>query len=49
MYYRAEIIKKMIEHKIFDYYEVWDVLKKFYFQGASALPFKVKKKSIDNK
>lgn len=46
MYYRAEIITKLIEHKIFNYYEVWDIIKRFHFQGSAALPFKIKKKSL---
>jgi archaeal flagellar protein FlaI len=41
MDFRKKIIEKMIEEKIFNYYEVWKVLKDFYFEGVEALPFKV--------
>ncbi|MCB9358840.1 type II/IV secretion system ATPase subunit [Candidatus Woesearchaeota archaeon] len=41
MFFRTKILKKMIEEKIFNYYDVWELLKKFHFQGPSALPFKV--------
>ncbi|MGB9674674.1 MAG: hypothetical protein ACPLX8_00915, partial [Nanopusillaceae archaeon] len=39
--YRARILKRMVEEKIFDFYEVWEILKEFYLNGPSALPFTV--------
>jgi flagellar protein FlaI len=39
--YRAKILKKMVENEIFDFFEVWEVLKNFYINGPSALPFSV--------
>jgi flagellar protein FlaI len=41
MLYRAKIIKAMIENDIYNYYEVWDMIKKFYHGGEDALPFEV--------
>ncbi|MFT4326109.1 MAG: type II/IV secretion system ATPase subunit [Candidatus Woesearchaeota archaeon] len=38
---RKRIIERMIEEKIFNYYEVWEILKNFYFEGISSLPFKL--------
>jgi len=39
--YRARILKKMVENQIFDFFEVWEILKNFYINGPSALPFSV--------
>jgi len=39
--YRARILKKMVENEIFDFFEVWEILKNFYINGPSALPFSV--------
>jgi flagellar protein FlaI len=39
--YRAKILKKMVENEIFDFFEVWEILKNFYINGPSALPFSV--------
>lgn len=38
---RAKILKRMIEEDILDYFEVWEVLKKFHAGGVKALPFKL--------
>lgn len=38
---RARIIQKMIDLKIFDYYEVWNILKNFRWGGVATLPFKL--------
>lgn len=38
---RARIIQAMIDNKIYDYYEVWDMLKRFNRGGVDALPFEV--------
>ncbi len=36
---RAKILKKMVEEKIFDFFEVYSVIKKYYEGGLKALPF----------
>lgn len=41
LFKRKRILNKMIELKIFDYYEVWDLMKKFFYGGYDALPFRV--------
>jgi flagellar protein FlaI len=41
---RAEILRKMVEHGIFDYYEVFEVTKNFFNYGLKSLPFKVEEK-----
>jgi archaeal flagellar protein FlaI len=38
---RMRIIKKMIENQIFNYYDVWEIIKKFRLDGVDALPFKL--------
>ncbi len=38
---RAKIIKKMVELKIFNYYEVYKVIKTFYTEGVEKLPFEI--------
>lgn len=38
---RAKIISKMWEHKLFNYFEVWDVLKNYYYWGKESLPFDI--------
>ena len=38
---RAEILNKMIENKIFNYFDVWEVVKAYYFHGVDGLPFRV--------
>lgn len=39
MYKRTKIIKKMIEHEVFDYFEVIKILRKYKQDGENALPF----------
>jgi len=39
--FRAKILKRMVEEEIFDFYEVWEVLKRFYEYGPAGLPFAV--------
>ena len=38
---RTRIIKKMIENQIFNYYDVWEIIKKYKLDGDSGLPFKI--------
>lgn len=38
---RAKILKRMAEEEIFDFFEVWEVIKKFYSEGKKGLPFVV--------
>lgn len=38
---RANIIRKLVENNIFDYYDVWNVLKKYHEEGVVGLPFVV--------
>ncbi|MEM5806553.1 MAG: type II/IV secretion system ATPase subunit, partial [Candidatus Aenigmatarchaeota archaeon] len=38
---RAKILKRMVEEEIFDFFEVWEVIKKFYSEGKKGLPFVV--------
>ncbi len=39
--FRAKILKRMVEEEIFDFYEVWEIIRKFYEEGPSALPFSI--------
>lgn len=38
---RRKIIEKMIENQIFNYYDVWNIIKKFRLDGIDGLPFKI--------
>ncbi len=38
---RARIIKEMVKRKIFDYYEVYEIIKSFNYDGINGLPFKL--------
>ena len=38
---RQKILDKLVENEIFNYFEVWEVLKKFKMGGVSALPFEI--------
>ena len=38
---RAKILKRMVEEEIFDFFEVWEVIKKFYEEGIQGLPFSI--------
>lgn len=36
---RTLILQKMVEHKIMNYFDVWEVIKSYFYGGESALPF----------
>ena len=36
---RKRILEKMVEHKIFNYFDVWNVISKYYTEGVNSLPF----------
>ena len=36
---RRRILQKMVEQEIFNYFDVWDVIRKFHEGGIAALPF----------
>jgi len=36
---RKRILEKMVENKIFNYFDVWNVIAKYHTEGASSLPF----------
>ncbi len=38
---REKILKRMVSLGIFNYYDVWDVLKRYRYGGLNALPFSV--------
>ncbi|MEM1684222.1 MAG: type II/IV secretion system ATPase subunit [Nanopusillaceae archaeon] len=38
---RAKILKRMVEEEIFDFFEVWETIKKFYSEGKGGLPFAI--------
>jgi flagellar protein FlaI len=38
---RQKVIDRMIEEKIFNYFDVWEIVKSYYYQGADSLPFAV--------
>ncbi|MFP4403307.1 MAG: type II/IV secretion system ATPase subunit [Candidatus Woesearchaeota archaeon] len=38
---RKKILEKMVENKIFNYFDVWDVLSKYKSEGISTLPFNI--------
>ncbi len=38
---RTKILERMIEEEIFDYNEVWEVIKAYHYKGAKGLPFKL--------
>ncbi|MBD3203351.1 hypothetical protein GF327_03595 [Candidatus Woesearchaeota archaeon] len=38
---RRKIIDKMIEEKIFNYYDVWEIIKNFHRGGKKTLPFNI--------
>jgi flagellar protein FlaI len=40
---RRKILDRMVEEKIFNYFDVWDVIKKYHYGGVEALPFKLEK------
>lgn len=40
---RAKIIDEMVKRKIFDYYEVYEIIKSFNYDGIDGLPFDIEK------
>jgi flagellar protein FlaI len=38
---RARILQRMVEEGIFDFYEVWDVIRRYYEYGLAGLPFTI--------
>jgi len=38
---RAQIIDKMIENEIFNYFDVWEVVSSYYHKGKEGLPFNI--------
>ncbi|HLP79809.1 MAG TPA: type II/IV secretion system ATPase subunit [Acidobacteriota bacterium] len=40
---RTKILDRMVEERIFNYFDVWDVIKRFHHGGLEALPFKLEK------
>ncbi|MCA9478711.1 MAG: type II/IV secretion system ATPase subunit, partial [Nanoarchaeota archaeon] len=38
---RKKIIEKLWEHKIFNYFEVYDIISRYFKEGNAALPFEV--------
>jgi len=38
---RKRILEKMVENKIFNYFDVWNVISKYHTEGLNALPFTV--------
>lgn len=42
---RKKIIEKMIENQIFNYYDVWEIIKKFNLDGKAGLPFTIEEET----
>ncbi|MBN2567601.1 type II/IV secretion system ATPase subunit [Candidatus Woesearchaeota archaeon] len=38
---RKRVLERMVELKIFNYFDVWEVIKKFHIEGVKGLPFTV--------
>ncbi len=38
---RKRILEAMVQHKIFNYFDVWEILKNYHISGESALPFQL--------
>jgi flagellar protein FlaI len=36
---RKRILEKMVENKIFNYFDVWNVIAKYHTEGVNSLPF----------
>jgi archaeal flagellar protein FlaI len=36
---RKRILEKMVENKIFNYFDVWNVISKYHAEGTASLPF----------
>jgi flagellar protein FlaI len=39
---RTVILKELVKHRIFNYFDVWEILKKYHFRGVKALPFELR-------
>jgi flagellar protein FlaI len=39
--FRANVLNKMIEEGIFNYFDVWEIVKSYYYKGKEGLPFSV--------
>ncbi len=39
--HRAKILQKMVENKIFNYFQVWEIIKNYRNGGVDTLPFKL--------
>ncbi|MFW5746351.1 MAG: type II/IV secretion system ATPase subunit [Nanoarchaeota archaeon] len=39
---RKRILQMLTEHKIFNYFDVWEIIKNYHFMGIKALPFEFK-------
>lgn len=38
---RKKILDKLIEHEIFNYFDVWEIIKNYHIIGKEALPFEI--------
>ncbi|MFW5852432.1 MAG: type II/IV secretion system ATPase subunit [Nanoarchaeota archaeon] len=38
---RSKILELMVLHKIFNYFDVWEIIKNYHIAGESALPFQL--------
>jgi flagellar protein FlaI len=38
---RAKILELLVSHKIFNYFDVWEIIKNYHISGESALPFQI--------
>jgi len=38
---RQKILDQMIRDKVFNYFDVWEIIKAYYYQGVEGLPFAV--------
>lgn len=41
MKWRTNILNKMVEERVFNYYDVWEIVKRFHFKGKDGLPWPV--------
>jgi hypothetical protein len=39
MEYRQAVLDLFVENQVFAYFEVWELLKKFYYEGGEGLPW----------
>ncbi|MFH0863195.1 MAG: type II/IV secretion system ATPase subunit [Candidatus Altiarchaeota archaeon] len=39
--FRSRIIDKMIKEKVFNYFDVWEIIKSYYYKGKEGLPWSV--------